>query len=130
MAKTAKGRVEVVELTRAQQQSVRRVAEARATVPHLTVATEAPAPGEPGLPMLVRAVALALREQPAVNGAYRDGHLERYARVNVAVALPGPDGPVAPVVFDADGKDARALTAELGALAGRAGAGKLTAPEL
>jgi pyruvate dehydrogenase E2 component (dihydrolipoamide acetyltransferase) len=129
MADTAKGPVEVVELTRAQQGAVRRVAEARATVPAFTVAEEVDAPGGPVLAALVHAVAAVLREQPAVNGAYRDGRLERYARVNVAVAVAGPEGPVAPVVFDADAKDVSAIAAELDALAVRARAGELTAAE-
>src|SRR4051794_21178643 len=127
MADTAKGPVEVVELTRAQQTAVRRAAEARATVPDFTVEAEVSAPAGTGA--LVRAVATALREQPAVNGAYRDGHLERYARVNVAVAVPGREGPVAPVVFDADAKDAATIDAELDGLRERAAAGSLTAAE-
>src|SRR3954454_19329870 len=98
MADTAKGPVELVELSRAQLTAVRRVAEARATVPAFTVALEADAPPEPVLAGLVAAAAAALRTHPAVNGAYRDGRLERYGRVNVAVAVPGPGGPVAPVV--------------------------------
>jgi pyruvate dehydrogenase E2 component (dihydrolipoamide acetyltransferase) len=130
MADTAKGPVEVVELTRAQQAAVRRVAEARATVPDFAVGAEADAPAGPVSAALVHAVAAALRAHPAVNGAYRDGRLERYGRVNVAVATPGPEGPVAPVVFDADTKDPAAIAAELDALAARAAAGELTAAEL
>jgi pyruvate/2-oxoglutarate dehydrogenase complex dihydrolipoamide acyltransferase (E2) component len=130
MADTAKGPVEVVELTRAQQAAVRRVAEARATIPHFAAGEEVDAPQEPILAGLAHAVGAALRELPAVNGAYRDGHLERYARVNVAVALPGPEGPVAPVVFDADAKDRATIATELDVLAARAAAGELTAPEL
>jgi pyruvate dehydrogenase E2 component (dihydrolipoamide acetyltransferase) len=129
MAQTAKGPVEVVELTRAQQGAVRRVAEARATVPDFTVEAEAGAPAGAVTGPLVRAVATALREHPAVNGAYRDGRLERYARVNVAVAVAGPEGPVSPVVFDADTKDAAAIAAEVQDLRGRAAAGQLTAAE-
>jgi pyruvate dehydrogenase E2 component (dihydrolipoamide acetyltransferase) len=127
MADTAKGRVEVVELSRAQQSAVRRVAEARATVPAFSVSAEVT--GAP-LPSLVRAVAVALRERPDVNGAYRDGRLERYARVNVAVATAGPEGPVTPVVFDADTKDAGTIADELDGLGARAAAGGLTAAEL
>lgn len=131
MAETAKGPAEVVELTRAQQTAVRRLAEARATVPTFTVGLWTHTGTAVAVPaLLVAAVATALREFPAVNGAYRDGHLERYGRVNVAVAVDGPEGPVAPVVFDAAGKDAATAGAELDALAARAAAGELTAPEL
>jgi pyruvate dehydrogenase E2 component (dihydrolipoamide acetyltransferase) len=127
MAQTAKGDTEVVELTPAQQAAVRRVAEARATVPELIVAVAAPPRSDAAL---VRAVATALREQPGVNGAYRDGHLERFSRVNVAVVLEGADGPVAPVVFDADGKDEETLAAELAELGAAARDGNLAAPRL
>lgn len=130
MADTAKGPVEVVELTRAQQAAARRVAEVRATVPDFSVGAEVDAPPAPVTAALVHAVALALRAFPGVNGAYRDGHLERYARVNVGVAIPGPEGPVAPVVFDADGKDRAAIAADLDALADRAAGGALTAAEV
>jgi pyruvate dehydrogenase E2 component (dihydrolipoamide acetyltransferase) len=127
MVETAKGPVEVAELTRAQQAAVRRAAEARATVPAFTAGVDvAVAP----LPVLVAAAARALRAHPAVNGAYRDGRLERYGRVNVAVLVEGPEVPLAPVVFDADTKPAAAVEAELTALAARAAAGELTAPEL
>src|SRR4051812_33719559 len=106
MADTAKGQVGIVELSRAQQGAVRRGAEARATVPAFRVADDAPAAE---LPALLAAVAGALRDQPEVNGAYRDGRLERYGRVNVAVAL----GTAAPVLYDADTKDAAAIGGEL-----------------
>ena len=37
--------------------------------------------------MVVKACALALREHPRANGAYRDGRFELYSRVNVGVAV-------------------------------------------
>ena len=39
--------------------------------------------------MVVKACALALREFPRANGAYRDGRFELYSRVNVGVAVAG-----------------------------------------
>jgi pyruvate/2-oxoglutarate dehydrogenase complex dihydrolipoamide acyltransferase (E2) component len=126
MVETAKGPVEVVELTRAQQAAVRRAAEARATVPAFSVGLDA---AVPAVPALVAAAARALRAHPAVNGAYRDGRLERYGRVNVAVVVPGPEVPLSPVVFDADTKPVATIEAEVAALAARAAAGELTAPE-
>src|SRR4051812_40011947 len=130
MADTAKGPVEVVELTRAQQAAARRVAEVRATVPDFSVADEADAPQGHVVAGLVRAVATALREQPAVNGAYRDGRLERYGRVNVAVTLPGPEGAVAPRVFYAGAQQTGAVAAQLGALPPRAPPGGVAWPGL
>ena len=37
--------------------------------------------------MVVKACAIALREHPRANGAYRDGRFELYSRVNVGVAV-------------------------------------------
>ena len=51
---------------------------------------------------VVKAAALALRDFPRANGAYRDGQFELYSRVNVGVAVAGQDALVVPTVFDAD----------------------------
>jgi pyruvate dehydrogenase E2 component (dihydrolipoyllysine-residue acetyltransferase) len=123
-----KGTIEVVELTRAGQAAARRAAEARATVPAFSVGAPAVAvSGPPG--RLLAAVAAALRAHPAVNGAYRDGRLERYGRVNIGVLVDAPDVPLAPVLADADTRDADALEADLERLTARAQAGELTAAE-
>jgi pyruvate dehydrogenase E2 component (dihydrolipoamide acetyltransferase) len=78
--------------------------------------------------MVVRACALALREVPRANGAYRDGHFELYSRVNVGVVVAGAEGEVIPTVFDADRKTLASLTAELAELAEGARGGVLPAP--
>ena len=52
----------------------------------------------------IKASALALRDFPRANGAYRDGKFELYSRVNVGVAVAGQDALVVPTVFDADSK--------------------------
>jgi len=119
---SAKGEVRVQELTRTQQVIARRMAEAKATVPEFTLEAEidmdaavraraelkAMASQDAVVPsyndMIVKASALALREFPRANGAYRDGHWELYSRVNVGVAVAGQDSLVVPVVFDADSK--------------------------
>lgn len=130
---TAKGATEITEPSRARQQLARRVAESRATMPDLTLTGEADlqdalaaVPGATARDLVIRAAALALREQPAVNGAYRDGRFERYSRVNVAFAVDTGDGLVLPTVFDADTKPAAAIAEEAAALA--AGAAELAAP--
>ncbi|HEV7363927.1 MAG TPA: 2-oxo acid dehydrogenase subunit E2, partial [Solirubrobacteraceae bacterium] len=116
---TAKGEVRVQELTRTQQVIARRMAEAKATVPEFTLEAEidmdaavrareelkAMAGQDAVVPsyndMIVKASALALREFPRANGAYRDGHFELFSRVNVGVAVAGEGSLVVPVVFDA-----------------------------
>jgi pyruvate dehydrogenase E2 component (dihydrolipoyllysine-residue acetyltransferase) len=145
---TAKGRTEVVELTKLQQTVARRMAESKATAPHFYLETEvdmsrafearakikaAAREGDP-LPsfndMVIKAAAIALRDHPRANGAYRDGKLELYSRVNVGVAVAAQNALVVPTVFDADLKGLRQIAAETRALAARVRDGTVTPPEL
>jgi pyruvate dehydrogenase E2 component (dihydrolipoamide acetyltransferase) len=145
---TAKGQVEVVELTKLQQTVARRMAESKATAPHfylqaeidMTAAVEgraklkASAKEGEVVPtfndMVVKACALALPEHPRANGAYRDGRIELYSRVNVGVAVAAQDALVVPTVFDADQKGLRRIATETRALAARVRDGSITPPEL
>ncbi len=145
---TAKGQVEVVELTKLQQTVARRMAESKATAPHFYLQAEidmtAAVEGRARLKasaregevvptfndMVVKACALALREHPRANGAYRDGKLELYSRVNVGVAVAAQDALVVPTVFDADQKGLRRIATETRALASRVRDGSITPPEL
>ncbi len=126
---TAKGTATAAELTRAQLGAGRRAAEARATVPDVTYAAEAPVPAG-GDGALLAAVATALREHPRVNGAYRDGQAESYDRVNLGVAVAGADWVLVPTLLDADRQSPEALGEALDAVRARAADGALTAPEL
>jgi pyruvate dehydrogenase E2 component (dihydrolipoamide acetyltransferase) len=80
--------------------------------------------------MVVKACAIALREHPRANGAYRDGRLELYSRVNVGVAVAARDALVVPTIFDADRKGLRQIAAESRALSERVREGTVTPPEL
>jgi pyruvate dehydrogenase E2 component (dihydrolipoamide acetyltransferase) len=145
---TAKGQVEVVELTKLQQTVARRMAESKATAPHfylqaeidMTSAVEgrarlkASAKEGEVVPtfndMVVKACALALREFPRANGAYRDGRIELYSRINIGVAVAAQDALVVPTVFDADQKGLRRIATESRTLASRVRDGQITPPEL
>ena len=145
---TAKGQVEVIELTKLQQTVARRMAESKATAPHFYLQAEidmsAAVAGRKRLKeiagegeavptfndMVVKACALALREFPRANGAYRDGRIELYSRVNVGVAVAAQDALVVPTVFDADLKGLRQISADTKALAARVRDGSITPPEL
>ena len=145
---TAKGQVEVVELTKLQQTVARRMAESKATAPHFYLQAEidmsAAVSGRATLKasakegeivptfndMMVKACALALRDHPRANGAYRDGRIELYSRVNVGVAVAAQDALVVPTVFDADRKGLRQIGTETRALAARVRDGQITPPEL
>jgi pyruvate dehydrogenase E2 component (dihydrolipoamide acetyltransferase) len=81
--------------------------------------------------LLIKAVALALREVPELNGHWVDGALRRAAATHVgcAIALRG-GGLVAPAVHDADRADLGALMRQVRDLVGRARAGSLKSSEL
>jgi pyruvate dehydrogenase E2 component (dihydrolipoamide acetyltransferase) len=80
--------------------------------------------------MVVKACAVALGEFPRANGAYRDGKLELYSRINVGIAVAAQDALVVPTVFDADRKGLREIASESRALAERVRDGKISPPEL
>jgi pyruvate dehydrogenase E2 component (dihydrolipoamide acetyltransferase) len=144
----AKGELSTVSLTRLQQTVGRRMAESKATAPHFYLETDVDMDrcvearsrikdlaGE-GSPvpsfndMVVKACAIALREFPRANGAYRDGNWELYSRVNVGIAVAGADALVVPTIVDADRKGLAEISAESRRLAKRVREGTVTPPEL
>jgi pyruvate dehydrogenase E2 component (dihydrolipoyllysine-residue acetyltransferase) len=134
-----KGGVETIELTRTERAIARRSAESRAIVPNVELTAEIDmaaalrrdAELQCGTTaLLVSACAHALRQVPRANGAYRDGHYELYARINIGVTLAFDDVYVVPTVFDADTKSPAEIANELEELADRARDGELTPPEL
>ena len=112
----AKGETTTVEPTAAERTVARRAAESRATVPTLEVIAAIEGGARVSTGGLVRACALALREHPYANAAYRDGRFEFYSRVNIGVVLAEAERYVIPTVFDADTKSAAALEDEIEAL--------------
>jgi pyruvate dehydrogenase E2 component (dihydrolipoamide acetyltransferase) len=142
----AKGEVTVQELTRGQQLIARRVAESRATIPDHTVTVaidmercavmlaglrgQAPESGVTFDDVVLRATALALREHPRVNGAYRDGRFELYSRVNVGFVVAAENALLVPTIFDTDTKPLDQIASERARLAERVRDGAITPPEL
>jgi pyruvate dehydrogenase E2 component (dihydrolipoamide acetyltransferase) len=145
---TAKGQTSFEEPSKLQATIARRMAESKATAPHFYLQAEVDmsraveararvkaAAGEGEVvpsfnDMVVKACALALREHPRANGAYRDGRFELHSRVNVGVAVAAHDALVVPTVFDADRKGLRQIAEETRALAQRVREGQITPPEL
>jgi pyruvate dehydrogenase E2 component (dihydrolipoamide acetyltransferase) len=80
--------------------------------------------------MLVKACAVALREHPRANAAYRDGRFELFSRVNVGIAVAAQDSLVVPTIFDADRKSLGEIAREARVLAGKVRDGTVTPPEL
>jgi pyruvate dehydrogenase E2 component (dihydrolipoamide acetyltransferase) len=147
-AQTGKGETSTQDLSRLQQTVARRMAESKATAPDFVLNVDVDmeeavdlrkrlkAAATEGQPMpsfndfVVKASALALRDFPRANGAYRDGKFELYSRVNVGVAVAGQDALVVPTVFDADTKSLGQIAKDTRALAERVRAGAITPPEL
>ena len=147
-AGSGKGETETQDLSRLQQTVARRMAESKATAPEFVLNVDvemdkavdlrkqlkAAAPEGTPVPsfndFVVKASALALRDFPRANGAYRDGKFELYSRINVGVAVAGQDALVVPTVFDADRKSLGQIATEARTLAGRVREGKITPPEL
>lgn len=142
---TGKGETTVEALTSIQKTIARRMSESRATVPDIQIRTEvdvtdllalrgqmkAARASAPSVnDFVVKACALALREQPRVNGAYKDGTFELYSRVNVGVAVAGDGTLIVPTIFDADVQPVTAIAQTTRALAERARNGAITPPEL
>jgi len=76
---------------------------------------------------VLRAVALALRDHPAVNGITTEHGIEHWPQVNLGVAVNTIHGVVVPVVAQADTKELALLESEVAALAEGARAGRLPA---
>ena len=128
---SARGSVERAEPTKAERAAARRVAESKATIPHLYVRGTLEIGNPASLTAtIVVAAAAALRKSPRLNGAYRDGAFETYSRINVGVVADGADGLVVPTIFDADTKEPAAVAAEWEALEAKARDGSITAREV
>jgi pyruvate dehydrogenase E2 component (dihydrolipoamide acetyltransferase) len=141
----AKGEVTAQELSRLQRTVARRMAESKATVPDFSLELDvdmtlcielrerlkgqtehAPSFND----MVVKAAALALRNHPRVNGAYRDGRFEAYSRINVGIAVAASDALVVPVIHDADQKSLGEISRQARRLIERVRDGQVTPPEV
>ena len=79
--------------------------------------------------MVIKAVALSLREHPNVNSAWYGDFIRRNAHVHIGVAVAVEDGLLVPVVRFADGKDMPEIGAEVRELAMKANTKKLQPEE-
>jgi pyruvate dehydrogenase E2 component (dihydrolipoyllysine-residue acetyltransferase) len=142
---SAKGEATVQPLGRLQQTVARRMAESRATVPDFELRCEVdmsavvelrrrlrevadPAPSYNDI--IVKAAALALREFPRVNAAYRDGAVETYSRINVGIAVAAEDALVVPTIVDADRLSLGEIARSARELAARVRDGSVSPAEL
>ncbi|MFV2175576.1 2-oxo acid dehydrogenase subunit E2, partial [Actinomadura sp. LOL_011] len=138
--------VEAVPLNRFRKVAARRLTESKQNAPHFYLnrevdaealvafrgkVNEALAPAKVSVnDLVVKAVATALREHPAVNVSYTEENLLFHKRVHVGVAVAVEDGLLVPVVRDADRKSPSEIGRETRELAGRARDGKLSANDM
>ncbi len=146
-ARGNKGAVTIQQLSRTQVQIAQRMAESRATIPDFTLGAEIDMQSAVVLreqlrraratevvpsynDMVLKACAIALREHPRANAAYRDGAFELYERVNVGIAVAAQDSLIVPTVFDADGKTLLEIARDARTLAERVRQRTVTPAEL
>jgi pyruvate dehydrogenase E2 component (dihydrolipoamide acetyltransferase) len=70
--------------------------------------------------MIVKAVALSLRQHPAINASWMGDKIRRYKHIHIGVAVAIEDGLIVPVVRFADNKTLPQIAAETKELAGKA----------
>jgi pyruvate dehydrogenase E2 component (dihydrolipoamide acetyltransferase) len=131
------GRTEV-SLSRMRQVIAARLVQSMQQSPHYYVTAEldfTPAlrhlPVDIGINALLMHLTIkALRDVPAMNATYEDGHLYHYSAVNLALAVALPDGLITPVLHRADDYSLRGLADRARDLVGRARDSRLRPDEL
>ncbi|WP_433473165.1 dihydrolipoamide acetyltransferase family protein [Spirillospora sp. CA-142024] len=145
-AKTDDPDVEAVPLNRFRKVAAKRLTQSKREAPHFylnrevdaeallafrATLNEALAPAKVSVnDLVVKAVATALREHPAVNVSYTEENLLFHKRVHVGIAVAVADGLVVPVIRDADRKSVSQIGQETRELAGKAREGRLSAQEM
>jgi len=133
-----------VPLTSMRRVIARRMAEAKATIPHfyetvdceidalLRMRKEINEATELKLSVndfVIKAVALALIKVPAANASWSEDAILRWQTADVAVAVALDDGLITPIIKSAEKKGLQQISAEMRDLAQRAKAGKLKLQE-
>lgn len=123
-----------------------RMVQSKAPIPHFTVTVEADMGAAQDLRtslnaidpsaeklsvnhILIKAVALALKRNPAVNAAYNDGKARLFKRVHIGVAVALEDGLIVPVIRECDRKSLGEIAHEAKGLIERARNKKLRPDE-
>lgn len=121
----------------------RRLTEAKATIPHiyltvdmrldallklrgeLNAALEARGVKLSVNDMVIKALALGLRQVPKCNVSFAGDSLVSYERADISVAVAAPSGLITPIIVGADAKPLSVIAGEMKVLAEKARAGKL-----
>ncbi len=147
-APVAEEGAEIVNLSSMQKTIVRRMVEAKQSIPHIYIGNEIDmtdalalrktfneSAGEGGIKvsvndLIIKACALALEKFPEANSSYRDGQFIRHKHINIGIAIDIPGGLIVPVIRDANIKGVRTIAREARALIEKAQTGKLAATDL
>ena len=78
---------------------------------------------------VIKAAALALRQQPEVNSSWHTDFIRQYDNVDISVAVSTGTGLITPIVFDADDKGLIEISNNVKDLAAKARDGKLQPKE-
>jgi pyruvate dehydrogenase E2 component (dihydrolipoamide acetyltransferase) len=134
---------EITKLGNVRKVIARRLTEAKQTIPHiyltvdvrldalLKLRTELNTAIEPRKiklsvnDMVIKALALALRQVPKCNVSFAGDNLISYSRADISVAVAAPSGLITPIIVGADSKSLSQIATEMKELAEKARAGKL-----
>ncbi|MFD1612226.1 pyruvate dehydrogenase complex dihydrolipoamide acetyltransferase [Sphingomonas tabacisoli] len=134
---------EAIKLSNMRKTIARRLTEAKSTIPHIYLTVDIRldallklradlngALAARGVKLsvndlLIKALAVSLRQVPECNVSFTPDNLIKYSRADISVAVSIPGGLITPIVAAADTKGVAAISTEMGELAGRAKEGKL-----
>lgn len=140
-----RGVTHTIPLTGLQKTVARRMAESKGTAPEFTLTIDVdmelavelrshlrelldPTPSINDL--VIKALALALKQHPNLNASYGDEGIEQFSRINIGVAVAETGALLVPTIFDADTATLTTIAAETRRLAERARSGRLTPEEM
>ncbi|NNM75917.1 pyruvate dehydrogenase complex dihydrolipoamide acetyltransferase [Sphingomonas sp. ID1715] len=132
-----------VKLSNMRKTIARRLTEAKSTIPHIYLTVDIrldallklrgelnAALSARGVKLsvndlLIKALAVALKQVPECNVSFTPDQLIKYSRADIAVAVSIPGGLITPIIVGADTKGMSAISTEMHELASRAKEGKL-----
>ncbi len=130
---------EDVPLSSLQKAMAKRMAESKATIPHMHCSLDVnldrllalrgqgvdDSPKPSLNDWLIRAIALTLQADPRLNAQFLDGRLRRFHSVDLAIAVAGEDGLITPILRQAERKPLSAIAEESRVLREQAGRRRL-----
>ncbi|NMR32434.1 dihydrolipoamide acetyltransferase family protein [Crystallibacter degradans] len=137
--------IETVPFTRMRQAIARRLTESKTTVPHFYLTVDVRMDELLALrkqvnstaarkitvnDLIVRAIGLALRDEPDANVGFNGDSMLRYDRADISVAIATDGGLITPVVRGVDRTSVTGISATIAEFAARAQAGRIRPDEL